>query len=162
MPRERETEAPALSSAARFRELLEDARRVHIEARVLAYHLLAEPRYLELTRLLFNGLRSGAVTGQTSALSLYQLLVEPWRRGEGERAGELARHLSVVPGLDLLPVSPRVAAQAAQVRARLGGRLERAVQIATALEAGVDLYLTEGSELRRIAGMSVVNLEDFA
>ena len=151
-----------MSPAARFRARLEDARRVHLDARVLAYHLLGDPRYLELTRLLFAGLRSGAVRGQTSALALYQLLVEPWRRGEEERATELARHLSVVPGLDLLPVSADIAAQAAQVRARLGGTPERAIHIATALDAAADLYLTEGSGLRRVAAVSVMNLEDYA
>lgn len=150
-----------MSPAARFRDLLEDARRVHIDARVVAYHLLGEPRYLELTRLLFSGLRSRAVRGQTSALALYQLLVEPWRHGAGERTAELARHLGVFPGLELLPVSARVAAQAAQVRAQLGGSAERALHVATALDAGADTYLTEGSELRRVAEMSVMDLKDF-
>lgn len=156
------TETAALSPDARFRGLLEDARRVHVDARVLAYHLLGDRRYLELLRLLFAGIRSGSIRGQTSALALYQLLVEPWRQGEGERAKELARHLTVFPGLEVRPVSAVIAAQAAQVRARLGGRLERAVHVATALETGADAYLTEGSGLRRIAGMSVLNLEDFA
>jgi hypothetical protein len=64
-------------------------------------------------------------------------------------------------GLELVPVTSEVAVQAAQVRAQLGGRPERAVQIATALIGGADVYLTEGSGLRRIVGMAVVNLEDY-
>jgi predicted nucleic acid-binding protein len=60
-----------------------------------------------------------------------------------------------------VPVSAAVARQAAEVRARLGGRSERAVQIATALDARADLYLTRDSGLRRIAGMEVLDLTDF-
>ncbi len=151
-----------MSARARFRDRLEEAGRVHIDARVLAFHLLADARYLDLTRLLFSGLRTGAVSGQCSAIALYQLLVEPFRRGRPARAREVSKLLSVYPGLDVLPVSPEIAVQAAEVRARLGGGPERALQIATALGQDADLYLTEGTGLRRIAGMAVLNLEDYA
>lgn len=151
-----------MSARARFRDRLEEAGRVHIDARVLAFHLLADARYLDLTRLLFSGLRTGAVSGQCSAIAVYQLLVEPFRRGRPERAREVWKLLSVYPGLEVLPVSPDIAVQAAEVRARLGGGPERALQIATALGRDADLYLTEGTGLRRIAGMAVLNLEDYA
>lgn len=153
-----------LSSRARFRERLEGATRVHVGARVLAFHLLAAEGYLALTRLLFAGLEAGSIRGQTSAVTLYQLLVEPHRRAgsEGEDVPDRAfRLLTTVPGLEIVPVTPRIASQAARVRASLGGRTERALQIATALAAGADLFLTEGTGLRRIAGMEVVNLEDY-
>ncbi len=150
-----------MSARARFRDQLERAVRVHVDARVLAFHLLGDPRYLDLTRLLFGGLRSGAVAGQCSALSLYQILSEPFRRGREECARDVAKLLAVYPGLEIVPVTASVAVQAAQVQAQLGGGTERAVQIATALDAGADLYLSEGSGLRRIAGMQVENLEDY-
>ncbi len=151
-----------MSGRARFRERIEEALRVHVDARVLAFHLLGDERYLQLTRLLFAGLRTGAVRGQASSISLYQLLAEAYRRGQRERAAEVAKRLTVVKGLEYLPVTPEIAAQGAEVRAQLGGRVERAIQIATALSGGADLYLTESSGLRRIAGTSFLNLEDFA
>lgn len=150
-----------MSLRARFRDRLEDAGRVHLDPRALASHLLAVPGQVELTRLLFEGLRDGSVTGQTSALSLYQLLVEPYRRGRDGAASTAADYLTAVRGLEIVAVSAAIARQAAEVRARLGGRGERALQIATALEAGADLYLTRDSGLRRIAGMEVLDLADF-
>lgn len=151
-----------MSARARFRELLQDARRVHVDARVLAFHLLATDRYLDLTRLLFSTLRAGEVVGQTSAVSFFQLLSEAYRAEAAEDADRLLRTLTVVPGLEVVPLSASLAAQAAQVRARLGGRSERAMQIATALGGAADLFLTQGSGLRRIAGMAVTDLEDYA
>lgn len=150
-----------MSLRARFRDRLEEARRVHVDPRALASHLLAVPGQVELTRLLFEGLRDGAVAGQSSALSLYQLLTEPYRRGDEGAAGATAGHLTAFRGLEIVPVSASIARQAAEVRARLGGRSERAVQIATALDAGADVYLTRDSGLRRIAGMEVLDLADF-
>lgn len=151
-----------MSLRARFTERMEEARLVHVDARVLAYHLLEREPFAELARLLLDAVRSERVRAQTSAISLYQLLAEPYRRGEGERAERAARYLSAFPGLELLPLDGRVALRAAQVRARLGGRAERAVQIATALDADADVFLTAGSDLRRIVGMEVVNLEGYA
>ncbi|MGH7542274.1 MAG: type II toxin-antitoxin system VapC family toxin [Gemmatimonadota bacterium] len=150
-----------MSQRLRLRERLEAADLVHLDGRILAFHLLGSPEYGELTHVLFDGLRSGSCRSQTSALALYQLLAEVYRRGEAELADEVAKLLTVHPALELVPAGPDVAVQAAQVRAQLGGRPERAIQIATALVAGAEIFLTEGSGLRRIVGMSVVNLEDY-
>ena len=47
----------------------------------------------------------------------------------------------------------------AQVRAQIGGRVERSVQLATALSEGADLFLAQRSSLRRVAGMAVESLD---
>ena len=141
---------------------LESSRRVHIDASVIASHLLAVPEYLALTRALFDLLSAGRVMGQTSALSLYQILAEPHRRGEARLAEHVQKRLSGCPGLEIVPVTPGIAAQAAQAQAQLGGRIERSIQISTAVERGADLYLTVGSRLRRIAGIAVADLKEFA
>lgn len=151
-----------MSRRARFRERLEEAALVHVAARPVAAHLVGRERYVELTRLLFGFLEEEGVRAQTSALTLYQVLAEPYRRGRGEEARRVGDHLEAVRGLQTVPVSAELARQAARVRARLGGRTERAVQIATALEAGADLFLDLDSGLRRIAEMEVLDLEDYS
>lgn len=135
---------------------------MHLGPRVLAHHLLAAEPYVELTRLLFRSIGDGGPRAQSSTLALYQLLVEPYRRGEPELAERTGRYLTALRGLEWIPVDAELAGQAARVRAELGGSLERAVHIATALRVGVDLYLTEGSGLKRVAGMEVLDAADFA
>ena len=159
---DRETGPAGRSAPGEFLEHLEDATRVHVDARVIGYHMVADPRYLNLTRLLFSGLRAGKIRAQTSAVTLYQLLAEPFRQRDAERAREIGKILTVHPGLEVVPLTSDVAEQAAQVQAQLGGRPERAFQIATALIRGADVYLTEHSGLRRIVGMSVVNMESYS
>ena len=142
-------------------EQLSQAALVHIDARVLASHLAATgpPRP---TDFVLAGVRERRIKAQTSSLSLYQILAEVYRRGEVRLAREIARGLRLHSHLRLVPVDAEIAVQAAEVRARLGGRPERALQIATALVCDADAYLTTGSGLRRIAGMRVLNVEDFA
>lgn len=151
-----------MSDAAGFREVLDRANRVHVDASVLALHLTGNVRFTPLTRLLFEKLAEGALSGSTSALSIYQLLVEAYRRGEAETAATAERYLTTIPGLDVVDVTPAIARQASQVRAQLGGRSERAVQIATALSERAEIYLTQRSPFRRVAGMGVESLELFA
>lgn len=151
-----------MSRAGPLFERLADARLVHLDARVIALHLIGDGRFLPLTRRLVAAIRDGDIRAQTSVMTLYQLLAEVYRRGQRDRARELARSLMVHEGLELVAATDEIAVQAAQVRAQLGGRPERAIQIATALAAGAEVYVTEGSGLRRIVGMTVANLEDYA
>lgn len=151
-----------MSDRAGFRERLEDARRVHVDARVFARHLLGAEPQVVLTRQLLAGIRQDTVRAQTSAVTLYQLLVEPYRRGADDRGAAAGKYLSAFPNLEVVPVDGSVARQAAQVRARLGTDTATCLQIATAVGNGADVFLTEGSSLRRIAGATVVRLEDYA
>ena len=143
-----------MSESARFEELLQDHDLVHLDASVLALHAAAVAGTLPLTRSLFRAMETGQVSAQTSALSLYQLLVESYRRGEESTATRIEQLIGSIPGLRVIPLDGRIARQAAQVRAQIGGRVERSVQLATA-----DLFLAQRSSLRRVAGMAVESLD---
>lgn len=150
-----------MSDAGKLRSALASASRVHVDASILALHMAGDRRYTPLTRTLLEMLAEGELAASTSALSIYQLLVEAYRRGEAETAATAERYLTTLPGLDVVDLTPAIAGQAAQVRAQLGGSVERAVQIATALSEGAHVYLTQRSAFRRVAGMSVESLELF-
>lgn len=147
-----------MSRGAEFRARVEDAGLVHLDARVIGYHLLGQEPEVELTRLLFASVRDGAAVAQTSSVSLYQLLAEPYRRGEPEVAREAGKLLEGLRGLEVVPLTAALAGQAARVRARLGTGTASAIQIATAVTEEADLFLTDDSGLRRVAGVRVENL----
>ncbi len=150
-----------MSDARGLRSALASAERVHVDASILALHMAGNRRYTPLTRALLEMLAEGEATASTSALTIYQLLVEAYRRGETDTAATAERYLTTLPGLDVVDLTPAIARQAAQVRAQLGGSAERAVQIATALSEGAHVYLTQRSTFRRVAGMSVESMELF-
>lgn len=151
-----------MSDVSRLREVLSAATRLHVDASVLALHLAGDSRYTPLTRAILGMLADDELRASTSALSVYQLLVEAYRRGEAETAATAERYLTTIPGLRVVDLTPGIARQASQVRAQLGGSTERAVQIATALSEGATVFLTQRSAFRRVAGMSVESLDLFA
>ena len=113
------------------------------------------------TRFVMAGIRAGEIRAQTSIISLYQILSEVYRQQtEPAFARTVARRIQLYPSLNLVPVNAEVAIQAAEVRAQLGGRPERAIQIATALVSRAQIYLAAGWGIRRIAGMNVVDISD--
>lgn len=148
-----------MSDAAALQSVLRSAIRVHVDASVLALHLTGHRRYTPLTRMLLGLLAEDELSATTSAISVYQLLVEAYRRGEADTATTAERYLTTIPGLSVVDVTPAIARQASQVRAQLGGSTERALQIATALSARAEVYLTQRSAFRRVAGMSVESLD---
>jgi len=148
-----------VADLARLQETLAEAELVHLDASVLGLHLMGHPRYTPLTRMLFGLMSDNRLRASTSAISVYQLLVEAYRRGESETARTVEQCLTTVPGLEVVPVTSEVARQASEVRAQLGGSTERAIQIATALSVRAGTYLTQHSSFRRVAGMSVESLD---
>jgi len=151
---------PDAANHAGLEERLARAALVHVDARVFAHHLVGTGPTGQAD-LVFSGIASGSIKAQTSSLTLYQVLAEVYRRGKPAAARDVERNLRLYPRLSIVSASPEIAVQAAEVRARLGGRPERALQIATALVSGAEVYLTSRSGLRRIAGMQVLNIEDF-
>jgi len=140
---------------------LTQAALVHVDARVFALHLTGRGP-TGPADLVLAGVANGRIRAQTSSVTLYQVLVEVYRQGKPALARDVARIMRLYPRLGMVSASPEIAMQAAEVRARLGGRAERAFQIATALVSGAEIYLTSGSGLRRIAGMQILNVEDYS
>lgn len=150
-----------MSEATDLRQVLEAAGVVYVDAGVVALHLAGDPLYLPLTRVVLGGLRDGEFEGRTSAITVYQLLVQPYRLGQDETANRVEMLVAALPGLKIVPVSATIARQAAQVKAQIGGGLTRAIQIATALASDSEIYVTQRSALRRIAGLGVAQLDAY-
>jgi predicted nucleic acid-binding protein len=151
-----------VSEPDRFRRTLVEARVVHVDASVFGLHLTGDERYVSLTRSLLSSVASSEFEARTSAITLYQLLVEPYRTGREAEAATIDACLSALSDLEIVPVTAAIARQAAQVRAQIGGSVERAIQIATALSSDAELFVTQRSALRRIAGLGVEQLDSYA
>jgi predicted nucleic acid-binding protein len=150
-----------VNEVAAFRKVLAEAGIVYVDAGVLALHLVGDARYLPLTRAILAGLRDGDFTAFTSAITIYQVLVEPYRSGQEATAERAEALIAALQGLEVVPVSATIARQAAQVKAQIGGGLPRAIQIATALAGDSEIYVTRRSTLRRIAGLGVAQLDAY-
>ena len=101
--------------------------------------------------------RIGAVA---SELVLLQLLVAPLKKGSQDVADEIELALLHFPNLQLAPVTRAVLLRAAEIRARYGLRTADAIMLATAVESGATLAVTNDSAWRKMNEIEVLLLRD--
>jgi len=101
--------------------------------------------------------RTGAVA---SELALLELLVAPLRKGSHDTADEIELTLLHFPNLQLMPVTRAVLMRAADIRARYGLRTPDAIMIATAIESGATLAVTNDGAWRKVHEIDVLLLSE--
>lgn len=147
-----------------FREALPPACRVCLDTSPLIYHLEDVEPYAALTTDLVTRLSEGDLTGFLSTVTVAELLAKPFACPEAERVSLAENFLLTLPNCSFVPVTYRVAREAARLRARYGLRTPDAIVAATALEGGATHLVTNDAVFRRIAspGLAVVLLDDFS
>ena len=83
----------------------------------------------------------------------------PYRTGENEKRAALSTLLASVPGVTWIALDLPVADRAASLRARHRLRTPDAIQLATALQARADAFLTNDRDLRRVEAVPVLLID---
>lgn len=138
-----------------------DDKLVAFDTAPLIYYLEEHPRYSPVCNELFDAIREGRTFGLTSILTLAEVLILPLRAGRDSLASDYRRVLSHTRGITLLPVDQAICERAARMRAdHLWLRTPDALQVATALEHGANLIVTNDNRWSRLKEIPVVVLED--
>ena len=128
----------------------------------LIYYLEEHPRYSALSDELFDAIRDERAFGLTSILTLMEVLVLPLRTGREGLASDYRRLLNHTEGLTLYPVDGAICERAAKMRADNPWlRTPDALQVATALEHGAQVMVTNDKRWKRLKEIPVAVLEDF-
>jgi len=135
---------------------------VALDSAIFIYLLEQHPRYLPLIRPLFRHIDRGGVKAVTSALTLLETLVVPYRAGDRELASKYEAILTNGQGLTLVAMDLPVVRLGAEIRATTSARTADALQLATALWAGCTTILTNDHRLPTLRGLQVLQLESFA
>jgi predicted nucleic acid-binding protein len=104
----------------------------------------------------------GQVAGVASELVLLELLVAPLKKGAQDTADEIELTLLHFPHLQLAPVTRGVLTRAAEIRARYGLRTPDAIMVATAVESGATLAVTNDDAWRKVKEVDVLLLHDLS
>ncbi len=97
----------------------------------------------------------------TSVITVTEVMVRPFQLGQHELARAYERRLTGQRGLTVIPVDTDIAARAAELRARYRFPVPDAVQLATAIETGCQLFVTNDSRLRRVTEIPIAVLSDY-
>lgn len=124
------------------------------------YFVEAHPQYDARVTAVFQRIASGTLAGITSIITLSEVLVQPLVHQHADLVQEYRDLLLNSAGFQTLAIEAAVAELAAALRAEYRIRLPDALQIAAALAAGCQAFLTNDLALRRVTALRVLVLDE--
>jgi predicted nucleic acid-binding protein len=134
---------------------------VGVDTALFIYLIEEEPRYLPAIEPLFRAADDGSRELVTSALTLLEVLVVPYRAGDLALAERYEALLTRSRGIRIIELSMDQLRAAAQLRAVTGAKTPDALQLVAALAAGCATFLTNDRKIPRIPGTRIVQLSDY-
>ncbi len=144
----------ALASAIAGRRL------IALDTSVWIYHFEGSVAYGRAADGVLEAVSEGRIAALVSELVLLELLVAPLKKGAQDVADEIELTLLHYPHLRLEPVTRGVLVRAAEIRARYGLRAPDAIMVATAIESGATLAVTNDDAWRKVEEVEVLLLRD--
>jgi predicted nucleic acid-binding protein len=135
---------------------------IAVDTSVFIYLIEEHPLFLTPARALFQRADAGTIQIVTSAVTLLEVLVVPYRSGNDPLAERYETILTGSRGVRLIEVDRVQIRTAARLRALYGVRTPDALQLAAALTTGCSVMVTNDRRLPSISGLRVVQLSDVA
>src|SRR5215813_7004153 len=126
----------------------------------LIYFVERHLAYVDIVREFVQRVDAGALVGYSSMVTLTEVLTQPKQKGNSTLEQEYRDLLLHSRNFKLLPIDPVIAERAADLRARYRFRTPDALQIAAALTAGCQAFLTNDPRLKRTRELRVLVLDD--
>jgi predicted nucleic acid-binding protein len=134
---------------------------VALDTQVFIYFIEEDERFLQLVKPVFDAINHGTLSAATSALTLMEVLVVPYRNGNFTLADRYEALLTRSRGLRYVKIDRSVFKAAAQLRANLKLRPPDAIQVATALVARCSAFLTNDRRIPSIPGLKILQLNKY-
>lgn len=125
----------------------------------IIYFIETHPKYDGIVTEIFQRVSSGLLEGVTSVITLTEVLIHPLRRGDAALQQQYSNLLINAADFQTLPIDVATATSAADLRARYNLRTPDALQVATALAAGCDAFITNDAALQRVTELRVLVLD---
>lgn len=141
---------------------LHGAKRIHLDSNVIIYFIENNPTYTPLVRVLFEHVAQGRLEGISSYITLLEVLILPIKQHRLDLAQQYKNILVTSPHFQLFPVDRHIAERGAEIRAKYAGiRTPDAIQLATAIQHGADLFVTNDAHFSQFPEIRVLMLDAF-
>lgn len=134
---------------------------VGVDTVVFIYLIEEHPQFLPVIEPLFLEVDHGRLQLITSALTLLEVLVVPYRTGDQELAVRYESILTRSRGLRIIDISRDHLRAAAQLRAKTGLKTPDSLQLAAALAGGCTAFLTNDRDLPTVPGIRILQLASY-
>jgi predicted nucleic acid-binding protein len=131
-----------------------------IETAPFIYLVEKHPKYVGRMRSIIQYIDDGAVMGFSSTVTLTEVLTQPLKMGNSRLVSMYRDILVQSRNFTLVPINVDIAEHAADLRARYNLKTPDALQVAVALHAGCDAFLSNDFGLKRVTEVRVLILDE--
>lgn len=141
-------------------ENLQSITRLFLDTAPVVYYVEQNPAYFAVAQSVFDRIEAGILTAVTSPVTLAECLIHPYRLGLSQLQEDFYRVITGAEHTVFQPIDAAVGQQAAILRARYNLTLIDALQIAAALTADCDAFLTNDYALQRVTELRIIVLDN--
>lgn len=140
---------------------LRTVKRLFLDTAPVIYYVEEHPQYIALVDKVFDRVDKGLIKAVTSAVTLAECLVIPYRALNVSLQQAFLDTLTRNRYTSFVVIDQQAGERAAQLRARYNLGLADALQFAVALNSNCDTFLTNDNDLKRVKELKVVTLQEF-
>ena len=129
-----------------------------LDTSLFIYLIERHPVYADVVRPIFAAANRGECRLVTSAVTLLEVLIVPYRLRKPDVAVAYEDLLMRSRGVEMIDIDTGQLRVAAELRANFGLKTPDALQIAAALTTGCSSFITNDKRLPEIPGLSIVQL----
>lgn len=130
--------------------------RVGLDTAPIIYYIEEHPTYLPVVAPLFAQIDAGTLAAVTSTIAVAEVSVMPLRMNRSDLQKQYLDLLLYSANFITMSIDAALAQSGAALRAQYNIRLPDALQIAAALAAGCEAFLTNDGALKRVAEITVL------
>ena len=130
-------------------------KQVCLDSNLFIYHFEENSEFVSATSFIFDSLSEGTLKASTSIISLIEVLSYPLPPAV---LREIKESFQSLPNLTVYNVESDIAGEAARIRREYGFRLPDAIQLATAVTAKADVFITNDQKLKQFKQLKVLLL----
>lgn len=142
-------------------DTLDNVTRIFLDTAPVIYFVERNPQYFIITEAIFQKIDSGQMRAVTSSITLAECLVIPIHQNNESLQQDFQDLITNGVHTQFQTINQAVGILGAQLRAQYNLTLADALQIASAIEAGCDTFLTNDVKLKRVSELPVLVLADF-
>lgn len=137
-----------------------DFKRVFIDTSPIIYYLENSSLYMDLIKKFFTKCIENNIQIVTSAITIEEYLVFPYKSGKMELVDNFKRFVEYM-NIEIVDIDSKIAEQGAKIRGRYKNfKAMDALQIATAIVSGCDMFFTNDKQLRQEKELPCIIMED--
>ena len=135
---------------------------IFIDTAPVIYYIEAHPQFGPLVKEVVNAFQSRNLSAYSSVITLVEVLPKPTESGDERLTRKFAEFLKHGRNFIMIEISERIAEAAGKLRGRYPFlKTVDAIQLAAALDLGVEAFLTNDERLGKFKELKVLVLKDY-